>query len=639
MRKTTSGSYWLTALVVLAFSTFAFAQATKPAAAPAAPAATADDSGKVIASAAPVTDEQVKTVADRLLDEAERQHTVNRRMDASVTAFDSLIRDLLSNDLLARGNGAQMKRFVEILGVLNIRHVPNAEKYLQEARKRLEAIKPNVTAADGEIQVIVKMLDDLLKKAEANRSEDDLLTQLRLIIRNQEAMGTQTREWGKLLYSKPTEAEAPREDIRARQQQIAASVRQFEDRLNDAAKNETEPARKLDLDKASTAMKEYKIDKTLDKAAEDVSQKKPVPAVEKQADGLEKLRLIEKLLQATDQQQQQQQQVEEMKDARQQLQDILEKQEKLTQKTRQEQEKTFPEKAKQLQVEQHNLKKELEKAKQDMPEAADPEVKKPVEKAEEHMQEAAKDLEKTEQNPAVKEQEKAEEALKEALKKLDEQIAKAEEKAEEMQQNTEETQQLEQAIEQTQSLAKRQEQLKQQTEQTPAQNVPEQAKPQQQLSEEAKEAGEEHKEAGEKLEEAAKEMHEAAKDMEKGEKPEAGEHQQKALDALHQATEQLQHALQQHQQQQQHQAQPHPNEPNQPNQQPPDKIKPTKENKSKEKGKREFGNQKGGKVDDDKKLWDKLTQKEREALKQRFAGELPLEYRELLEDYYEALSK
>jgi hypothetical protein len=39
-------------------------------------------------------------------------------------------------------------------------------------------------------------------------------------------------------------------------------------------------------------------------------------------------------------------------------------------------------------------------------------------------------------------------------------------------------------------------------------------------------------------------------------------------------------------------------------------------------------------------VWGMCDQKEiRDTLKQRFAGELPLEYRELLEDYYEALSK
>ena len=165
----------------------------------AALAALAPGSPSLAAAAPPTAETILKALADRLLDEAERQHMVNRRMDTSVRGFDALVRDLISNDLLAQGRGGEMKRFVKVLTILNTRHVPNAEKYLTEARKRLAALHPNLRSADGEIKIILRLLDDLLKKAEADSATDDLLTQLRLIIRNEENLHRQTREWGKLV--------------------------------------------------------------------------------------------------------------------------------------------------------------------------------------------------------------------------------------------------------------------------------------------------------------------------------------------------------------------------------------------------------------------------------------------------------
>jgi hypothetical protein len=47
----------------------------------------------------------------------------------------------------------------------------------------------------------------------------------------------------------------------------------------------------------------------------------------------------------------------------------------------------------------------------------------------------------------------------------------------------------------------------------------------------------------------------------------------------------------------------------------------------------------GADVNRDKMQWESLTERDRAALNENFARELPLEYRQLLKDYYEALAK
>lgn len=565
---------------------------------------------------APAKNERLEAVGDRLLDEAERQHMVNRRMDASIEGLDALIRDLVSNDLLAQGRGPRMQRFVKVLAVLNTRHVPNAERYLQAARKRLEALRPSLTAADGEIKTILRMLDDLLKRAERSGTEDDLLTQLRLIIRKEENLHAQTREWGKLLYTSPEKAETGREELRTRQRQIAASVRQFEGNLNDAAKSDADLIRKDLLTKAAKAMKEEKIDRTLDRAAGDIDGKKPIPAVRKQADALEALRRLEEMLQEDSPLSK----LEELRDSYQELSEILARQEELRETTEQVPEKQFAEKAKPLQLEQQDIRKDLGQTTEEMPEAAVPQVRQPLQQAAQHMDGAVKDMQRSQQTPAVEDQKKAEESIKKAMKQLEGQIAEAEQELADQQEAAELAEALQEALEQTQSLVQRQVQLGELTQQARAMQLAQVAQPQEALSQEAGElADEAPQEAGKPLEEASGEMHEAAQALEQGQRTEAGQHQQRAIQALQQAARAIRQLARR------------PT--------PPNPFART--DRPRERGSRDFGKQKAGRGRGprDKKLWDHLNPREREAVRQAFARDLPLEYRELLEDYYEALSK
>jgi len=573
-------------------------------------------SPSLAAAAPPAAETILRALADRLLDEAERQHMVNRRMDTSVRGFDALVRDLISNDLLAQGRGGEMKRFVKVLTILNTRHVPNAEKYLTEARKRLAALHPNLRSADGEIKIILRLLDELLKKAEADSATDDLLTRLRLIIRNEENLHRQTREWGKLVYQKPKEADSSRDELKTRQQQIAANVRRFEQALTEAARSDEDPIRKDDLTKAERAMKQEKPDKKLDKAADQIGAKKPVGAVQNQQEALEALRELEKMLESDSLGEQ----IEEWKASYEDLEEILARQEELTNQTRQTPREQFDEKSDKQEVEQRNIERELSNTRQQMPEAASEEVQQTLKQAEQHMEKAAEQMQQDSQQPAVKQQEQAEEALKQAMKTIGEQIEAAEAQLAEQQEAAEAAEALEQAMQQAQSIAQRQQQLMQQTAQAQQQQLAQLAQPQGDLAEETGELAEETGEAGEALEEASGQMEQAQASIQQGQQAQAQQHQAAAIAALQQATQSMQQAMSQQT------SQVNPN---------------SRTNRPDERGSRDFGKQKprGKKPSRDKRLFDHLTPKQREAVKQAFARDLPPEYRELLEDYYEALSK
>ena len=562
-------------------------------------------------------------LADKLLGEAERQHMVNHRMSAATKGMDALLKDLESNDLVRQGKGGSIKQFVKVLRILTSRHVPNAAKYLEEARKRLEALRPNLRAADAEIEIILELLSKLLDRAKSTGSADDLLTQLRILIRRQEKALKDTVVWGRrqIVAAKPDDAELARqgEELKMRQEQIAAGVRVFEGNLSAAHKaSGDDPLREDRLGKALRAMKQMKIDKALDAAAADIERKKAVKAKAKQEAALDDLREIEKLL-MTDLLSRQ---IDQMQEAREKLQEVLEKQKKLTEKTESTPEKEFAEKSKPQQVEQRNVEKQLEQAAKEVPQAAKPQVKEPLEKADKHMEQAQKAMAKTEQQQAVANQKEAEKSLEQAIKQLDQQIAQAEAQQQKQQQRQNAQNRLEQAQQQVQSLLKRQQQLAQATRQTEAKKLEQLSQPQSDLSKETKEAAESTKDASKPLEEAGKEMQEAAEAMQEGEKGETTQHQAAAVAALQQAEQAIQQAMEAARQ-------------------PAQVATETPTTDPDEEGKRDFGKEKakGRDPSGDKTHWDHLSAKQREALMQRFARELPQEYRELLEDYYEALSK
>ena len=117
-------------------------------------------------------DEELLRRADRVMQEAERQHLVNRRMDSAIGDFRWIITDLLSNGLLKRGQGDQLKTAAEVLGTLNVENVPNAARHLEEARRRLEAMRPRLEAAGIEIDVIIRELERLLARATSTQATD-----------------------------------------------------------------------------------------------------------------------------------------------------------------------------------------------------------------------------------------------------------------------------------------------------------------------------------------------------------------------------------------------------------------------------------------------------------------------------------
>ena len=642
-------------------------------------------------------------VSDRLSDEAERQYMVRQRMDVAVASFLQIIEDLRSNDLFRQAKGPEMDRIVQVLRLLAGKHVPGAAAYLEEARKRLEALKPNLEGAGKEIDIILAELERLLKQA-AGQQADDLLRELEIIIQDEKKNHQETKEWGVQLLQNPEQAEQPRQAISESQDRIAKRTDRFMDRLREARDAEQEAPRRLSMEKAHQVLDQAKVGKLLAGAARDISEKKPVTATRQQEDAIKALEEAARFLRQDDLASQ----LEQMKELREKLEEILKEQTELRQDTEKPTPEKFPREKNDLQVRQRNTEKKLTEATTPLPQPTSPDLKTHVDTAKKEMKQAETKIAATEQQPAAESQKKAEKALQDALKTLDQDIAAAQQNWD--QQNAPPS--LADLAQKALELAQKQRTLMKQTGQTQPQNLPQHQPPQNGLRQEAQALNQQM--PMQQFQEAASQMQQASQQLGQREQQPAMQHQEKAAQALESAAAALQQAqtamnlaAQQQQLMQQTaqtapQALPQLAPPQQALQQqtqaaqfqqaaqamqqaaqslqqsqgqqaqqsqqaainalmgqaaqalgmqpgtmpgtmpaPALVAMPVPTTDPDEQGLRDFGHPKPaeGKTAPGDARWNPLGARERDALYQKFARELPPEYRELLGDYYEALSK
>jgi len=521
----------------------------QPAAPPAAPLAAPAAAGSSAASsessaaaparqgdavASPAAVEAVLLqLSDRLTDEAERQHQVNQRMDLVIDRFKEIVEDLDSNNLLRQGGGPALERLNQVLKILSTRHVPDAAKYLEDARRQLAALKPNLVSADKEIDIILLQLERILSGGSG--VGEDLLRELEVIIQDEKRTQKETREWGAQLLQSPESAEKAGREISARQDSITKRTERFMDRLARARDAETDPARHLGMQKAHEIMDQAKVPKLLSAAARDVDEKKPVAATKGQDDAIKAMEEAARHLRSDDLAND----LQAMKELREKLEKLLKEQTALRETTEKVPAEQFPKEKNDLQVQQRALDKTLQAMTPEVPPSASPPVKQHMQAADKHMQQAEREIARTEQQPGTESQKKAEKSLQDAIKTLDQDIARTEQQ---LQQESRPMQSLASLAQQAMDLAQKQLDLKAETGQTPAQAVPQLAAPQQNLQQQAQAL---HKAAPmPQFKQAAQAMQQASQSLQQTQQQQAMHEQQQAADALMAAAQALQQAQQ-----------------------------------------------------------------------------------------------
>ena len=367
----------------------------------------------VPAAAPALADEDALDKTRKLFGEEQRQVQVNQRLKAVITGLDALMEDLRSNGLFKQIQGERMDRMKTILQKVTKEHVPNAAEYLRKARQELAALRESLAGADKEIQIILAELEKILGRAISSMQMDNLLSELREIIKEQEQVQNQTKEWGTPILEgkKPDEPKA--KQIANAQEQVGKRVEAFKEKPKQAAAQETDPATKSRLEKADKALKDKPLKENVAEAVKDVQEKKPVGAVQEQEKVLQALREAEKALQ-DDSSSQDQQQNNELAGK---IENIVQQVKTMAAEIQNASPQDFQAQKPDWQVQQAEIQNQLNEAAE---KAGEPQ-KEPMDKAKKSMEKAQSELAESHQEPTVA-------ALNEVVEALSPQVAMMQQK-------------------------------------------------------------------------------------------------------------------------------------------------------------------------------------------------------------------
>ena len=355
---------------------------------------------------------KVLQTSERIRKLERRQKDVGRQLGSASGKIESLLRDLKSNDLEEKGKSGDINKMngslLEVKGDL-----PTAEATLATARTKIENAYPHLDTAGTQVSQIILDLSRILNASETAILAEDLLREIRELIKRETFIWRESREWGKVLILSPEIAAADKPRVARAQGEVVRSLDQFNEALKEA------------LEKVSDAM----LSRRFKKGTEIIEEKNPagslrralafidqgdVPgateAVQRQAEAIEILKEIERALSTDDDE------LARKEDLLEELKRILDEQIDLKEEV--EEAGDALKDASELQADQLELKEELDEAAQESPTDA-------LEEASDAMEEASDEIGEGDQDSALAAQDEAIEQLQDAIGDLESEIADA----------------------------------------------------------------------------------------------------------------------------------------------------------------------------------------------------------------------
>ena len=355
---------------------------------------------------------KVLQTSERIRKLERRQKDVGRQLGSASDKIQSLLLDLKSNDLEKKGKAEDIAKMKGSL--LEVKDdLPVAETSLATARAKIENAYPHLDTAGTQVSQIILDLTRILNASETAILAEDLLREIRELIKRETFIWRETREWGKVLVLSPEIAAADKPRVSRAQGEVVRSLDQFNEALKEA------------LEKVSDAM----LSRRFKKGIEIIEEKKPagklrralafidqgdVPgateAVQRQAEAIEVLKEIERALSTDDDE------LARKEDLLEELKRILDEQIDLKEEV--DEAGDALKDASELQADQLELKEELDEAAQESPSDA-------LEEASEAMEEASDEIGEGDQDSALAAQDDAIEQLQDAIGDLESEIADA----------------------------------------------------------------------------------------------------------------------------------------------------------------------------------------------------------------------
>lgn len=187
---------------------------------------------------------------DSLLNLEARQGGEARKLDKVAGDVASLLADLESNGLLEEGGGKKLGEFKEVVQTVANTRLPAAAQHFRSARMEKDSSRLHIVSADEEVKAIVKDLGAVLAGSSALLAGEELVQELKDMIKVQSELRGRSAEWGKVMLTNPETVKTGKVQLIQDQTAILARYQKFIAKLGKSRDETTDDAAKSRLQQA-----------------------------------------------------------------------------------------------------------------------------------------------------------------------------------------------------------------------------------------------------------------------------------------------------------------------------------------------------------------------------------------------------
>lgn len=187
---------------------------------------------------------------DPLLNLEARQGGEARKLDKVAGDVASLLADLESNGLLEEGGGKKLGEFKEVVQTVANTRLPAAAQHFRSARMEKDSSRLHIVSADEEVKAIVKDLGAVLAGSSALLAGEELVQELKDMIKVQSELRGRSAEWGKVMLTNPETVKTGKVQLIQDQTAILARYQKFIAKLGKSRDETTDDAAKSRLQQA-----------------------------------------------------------------------------------------------------------------------------------------------------------------------------------------------------------------------------------------------------------------------------------------------------------------------------------------------------------------------------------------------------
>lgn len=187
---------------------------------------------------------------DPLLNLEARQGGEARKLDKVAGDVASLLANLESNGLLEEGGGKKLGVFKEVVRTVANTRLPAAAQHFRSARMEKDSSRLHIVSADEEVKAIVKELGAVLAGSSALLAGEELVQELKDMIKVQSELRGRSAEWGKVMLTNPETVKTGKVQLIQDQTAILARYQKFIAKLGKSRDETTDDAAKSRLQQA-----------------------------------------------------------------------------------------------------------------------------------------------------------------------------------------------------------------------------------------------------------------------------------------------------------------------------------------------------------------------------------------------------